>query len=454
MPVTTSSAEARDLYLQGMTKLDNIEFEAAGDFFERAIGKDPDFAMAYVQRALSGGNIDERRKYLDKAVALTDKVSESEAAFILYNQALFDADGMGQKKQMEKLLQLLPNDKRVLDLAGVYYYAFVRDYNQALAYFTKATEVAPDYGPPYNMIGYCQVELKNYDAAEKAFQKYIEFVPNSPNPYDSYAELLLTRGKYDESIKQYQKAYDTDNKFITALLGIGNNHAMKGEFDKAREYFMKVSKEAAYSNTRFNALTAMAGSYVEEGLTADALETCQVRFGMAEEQGLTDFQVSSMNQAGFIACEAGDMDKAKEYYDQAAEIIASGKMTDADRATNKFNAAVNKCYLLTEMSELDEATKQGEQCMQMAEQRQNPNELQNIHGQLGALANKKGEYKKALEHLAKADPQSPYNWYQMAIAYEGQEMKDKAKEYYGKVANQNELRLDLAVVRQKAKIKL
>ena len=90
----------------------------------------------------------------------------------------------------------------------------------------------------------------------------------------------------------------------------------------------------------------------------------------------------------------------------------------------------------------------------IAEKRQNPGELQFIHRQLGALELKKENYKQAIEHLEKADPQSPYNWYQMAVAYEGMDMKEKATEMFTRVANQNEVRLDLTVVRSKAKEKL
>lgn len=42
----------------------------------------------------------------------------------------------------------------------------------------------------------------------------------------------------------------------------------------------------------------------------------------------------------------------------------------------------------------------------------------------------------------------------MGLAYEGQNLPDKASEWFKRVADDNELRLDLALVRQKAKNKL
>jgi tetratricopeptide (TPR) repeat protein len=342
----------------------------------------------------------------------------------------------------------------VLDQAGIHYYAFMNDYQKALEYFTKATTVDPNYAPPYNMIGYTQIQLKNYDAAEKAFMKYIELVPNSPNSYDSYAEFLLTLGEYDKSIENYQKAYEKDTKYTTALAGIANNYALKGDLKKAREYYLKQHQEAILVNEKFASLTGIINSYVIEGDIDGAVQACEERYKMAEEENLFQFKVSSLNTAGFILAEKGKLDEAALFYEKAAKIIDSTEMEDADRKRYQYFAGVNRCYILTKKGKLDEASKEGENCLSIAEKRQNPGELQFIHSQLGSLEIEKGNYKQALEHLNQADPQSPYNWYEMAVAYEGMGMIDEANELYSQVANQNEVRLDLTLVRDKAKEKL
>jgi tetratricopeptide (TPR) repeat protein len=422
--------------------------------FDQALEKDPDFAMAHLQRALVAGGLEERREHLNKAVSLVDKVSPGEAQFILYNKALFDGDGTKRVEYLNKLLEMLPNDLHVLDQAGIHYYAFVNDYKKALEYYTKATRIDPLFAPPYNMIGYTQVQLKNFDAAETAFKKYIELLPNSPNSYDSYAELLLTLGKYDQSIENYQIAYEKDNQYTTALAGIGNNYVLKGDLEKAREYFMKQYEEAVPINEKFGSLFSMILTHVEEGDIDGAINACESRYKSAEEQNLFQFKISSLNTAGFILAEHGELEKAASYYDKASEIIETAEMEDADRKGYKFGAGVNSCYMLTNLNQLDEATEEGKKCLSIAEKRQNPGELQFIHGRLGSLELKKGNFQQALDHLNQANPQSPYNWFQMAVAYEGMDMKDKANELFTQVANQNEVRLDLIVVRGKAKDKL
>ncbi len=454
MTITTNSAEARELFLQAREKFHNVEFVAAGELLDKAIAMDPNFALAYLYRSLIVGDLNESRNYLGKALALRDQISEGEAEYILYYQALLDGNGAKQKAQLQKLEQLLPNDPYVLLQYGVYYYAFKNDYNLALPYFNKVIQIKAEYGPAYNLIGYNQIQLGNYEAAESAFKKYIEVAPTSPNPYDSYAELLLTLGKYDQSIKNYQKAFDTDNKFAIALTGIGNNFAMKGEFDKAREYFYKAHDKAGRVNDKFAALSLVISSYVEEGQLDSAVELCEQRLEMAKERDLTDYQISSMNMAAFIMRENGDLEKAQEYYDYVAALVETAEMMEADRNGYRLMVGWNKCTMLAAQNRLEEATVEATNCLKLAEQRGDPNGLQNAYGQMGRLANYKGDYQKALDNLQKADPASPYNWYQMGLAYEGQNLPDKASEWFKRVADDNELRLDLALVRQKAKNKL
>jgi hypothetical protein len=93
MLITTSSTEAREFYIQGREKAANIELTAAMMLFDQALEKDPDFAMAHLQRAQVGASLEENREHLNKAVALVEKVSPGEAQFILYTKSLFDGDG-------------------------------------------------------------------------------------------------------------------------------------------------------------------------------------------------------------------------------------------------------------------------------------------------------------------------------------------------------------------------
>src|SRR4029079_9330061 len=68
--LTTTSEEARTLYLQGQDVADQIHFYEAYQIFQQAIAKDPDFAMAHWSASVTAPTAKESREHLNAAVAL------------------------------------------------------------------------------------------------------------------------------------------------------------------------------------------------------------------------------------------------------------------------------------------------------------------------------------------------------------------------------------------------
>jgi len=201
--ITTNSNDALKLFLEGRDMSEKLKLPQAAVMFDKAIALDKDFATAYLYRASSGGGYKIVRENLSKAVGLLNKISDGEKHLVLYNKALFDGDAVKQKQELDSLLLLYPEDKRVQNLAGIYYYT-LQDYPNALMHFKKAVTIDNKFPSSYNMLGYVHMGMQNFSQAEEPFKKYIELIPNEANPYDSYAEYLLMQGRYDKSIKQYE----------------------------------------------------------------------------------------------------------------------------------------------------------------------------------------------------------------------------------------------------------
>lgn len=87
IPVTTSSEEARQAYLEGQVLLDNVGVTGARPFFETAVAEDPNFALAYLRLAFTQTTPNDFRAQLQKASALADKISEVERLWILAVEA-------------------------------------------------------------------------------------------------------------------------------------------------------------------------------------------------------------------------------------------------------------------------------------------------------------------------------------------------------------------------------
>ena len=127
-----------------------------------------------------------------------------------------------------------PNDERARFNLGGYYFG-QQDFDLAIQQYKKATELAPNYSPAYNILGYAYRQQGDYADAEQAFKKYIELIPNDPNPYDSYGELLLKMGRFDDSIAQYRKALSIDPHFVPSHFGISADLMYMGKPAQADE---------------------------------------------------------------------------------------------------------------------------------------------------------------------------------------------------------------------------
>jgi Flp pilus assembly protein TadD len=244
IPITTKSEEARKEFLQGRELAEKLLAQDSLQHFDKAIAVDPDFAYAELTRANASPTGTLFFEHLNKAVTLADKASEGERLLILANQAGANGEVARQKELLDKLVAAYPNDERARFNLGGYYFG-QQQYAQAIEQYKKATELAPNYSPAYNILGYAYRQAGDYGNAEQAFKKYVELIPNDPNPYDSYAELLLKMGRFDDSIAQYRKALAVDEHFIPSHFGISADLLYMGKPADAAAELEKITRRRA-----------------------------------------------------------------------------------------------------------------------------------------------------------------------------------------------------------------
>ncbi len=449
IPITTSSSEALKFFKEGRDKSEDFKNAEAASLFDKAIQKDPNFAMAYLYRAQSGGGNTIYMQNLEKAIGLADKVSEGERLEIQYFKASGEGNGEKQKELLGQLLKSFPSDKRVQDLAGIYYFS-INDFQAALSYFNKSAEIDPKYASAYNMIGYCQSALNNYPESEKAFKTYISLTPNSPNGYDSYGELLLKMGKYDESIVQYKKAIQYDPAFASSLAGIGNNYIFKGDYETARKNYQDYYDKSALINGKFDALLLKAVSYIYEEKPAQAIAVIEDYRDLAEKKNLTTNAIQAYNLEGFILSETGNPAEGIEHFRKAEELLGTSKLSETTRENLNTYSMLWKFYALTANAEYDKAKIESENCSQKVDSRKNPGEEMWLNSLYSFNEFKKGDYDQAIQYYSKADQEDPMNWYYLGVAYSKKGDKQKASELFGKVTKYNVNSLSLALVRKRA----
>jgi tetratricopeptide (TPR) repeat protein len=449
VPITTSSTEARQLYLQGRDAAEKLRITDAYGFYEKAVAQDPKFALGYYGLANTAQTNKAFFAALKQAVALSDAVSEGEQLMIRGLQAGVTGDVDGQRRMYTELVTKYPNDERALSLLGNYYFGF-QQYPKAIEYLTKATVLDPSFTTPYNQLGYAYRFEGKYPEAETTFKKYIELLPNDPNPYDSYGEFLMKVGRFDESIASYRKALEADPNFVASLVGIANDQMFQGRGDEARKTLHQLLSVARNDGEHRQALFWTAQSYLFEGRYADAVRTVGEERAIAVKSG--DFSSQSGDAAfiGNIQLQAGNLDAAAASFSESIALMDKASVPAEVKEANKRNNLFNTARIALKRGDVKTAQAQAAQYQKQVDVKKRPFEVWQVHELLGMIAIAGRQYDVALGELGKSTDQNPRVLYLTAVALQGKGDTQRARAAAQAVANFNALNPNYAYVRPAA----
>src|SRR5271157_1099184 len=116
LPVTTSSAKARELYEKGMADYENLYLERCNDDWRAAVKEDPNLAVAWVWIAFNSGNPEEVSAARANAKALLPKLNPGERLMVGWIVKVQEGDYLEGIALMNDLLEMYPRDKHVLYL--------------------------------------------------------------------------------------------------------------------------------------------------------------------------------------------------------------------------------------------------------------------------------------------------------------------------------------------------
>jgi len=450
IPVTTVSDEGKTEFIIGRDLFEKLEQRASLTYFENAISKDNEFAMAYYYHALSNPTTKGFFEDLKNAMAFKDKSSKGEQLIILALKAGVDGNQQRQEDYLTQLVELYPNDERAHGQLGQFYFG-QQKYQMSVDHLKKSTEINPDYSSSYNMLGYSYRNLGNYDEAEKSFVKYIELIPDDPNPYDSYAELLMKLGKYEASIAQYEKALSMDPDFFASHMGISNNYIYQGEFDKAKENCEACYEIAKNDGEKRFALFTLAVANVYEGNTDNAIDLMLKGYGLANAIGDPGAMANDLAIMGNILYEAGRYEEAKEKYEESLATIEASDLDNEVKENARRITLYRQGRILLRTGYIEDAKTIAMEFTNQANDANNTFQIWLSHDLNGIIALNEKDYKKAQDEFMNANQQNPYTFYKIALAYAGNNNKEEAKKYAEMSANFNALTsMNQAFVQKKA----
>ena len=448
--ITTKSKEARQAYLEARGFAEALRAQNSIEHYQRAVSLDPDFALAELGLANTSPTAKEAFEHLRKAVALAGKASKGERLLILATEAGLNGNLARQKELLDELAAAFPRDERAQLNLGSYLYG-VQDYEGAVASLTKATELAPDYAPPFNVLGYTYREMGRHPDAKRAFERYIELIPNDPNPYDSDAELLLKMGRFAESIGTYRKALSFDSLFISSHIGVATTQLYMGKPEDASATLARLHDLARNDGERRGALFAMAVVAADGGKLAEALAQVDRAYAVSERTNDIASMSADLQNRGAILVEMGKYDDAGVAFSRSLELVQGSDLA----ADVKENAALTQRYDNVRVAlgrrQLEVAKTEAAEYQKSVAAKANPVLTKLAHELAGIVALAQKDYPAAIAELQQASQQDPYNLYRLALAFQASGDGVKAREYCAEAAHFYSLpSLNYAFIRAKA----
>jgi tetratricopeptide (TPR) repeat protein len=451
VPLTTASADARRLYLEGRALSAQLRAHDGREHFRRAAAADPSFAMAHYQLAANAATARDFFEQMKRAAALVDSVSEGERLMILALEAGGNADPAKAMKYQAELVARYPDDERAHFLLGNGYFGR-QDYASAIEQYRAALTLNPRFSPAYNLLGYAYRAVEKYGDAETSFRKYIELIPGDPNPYDSYAELLMKTGRFDESIAQYQKARSVDDHFTPSRVGIATNLMLQGKTDQAVAKMDELYGRARDDADRRTAMFVKGVILTDAGRTDAAVKEIEREYAYDAKLADTANMSPDALLIGNILLNAGRIDAAAKQFQRSLDLVEQSSLSDQVKQDTRLADHYNRGRVALAKGDVTTASTEAKGYLDGATERQNKFRIRQAHELEGRIALAEKQYDGAIAHLGQANQQDPQVVYLTALAYQGKGDGAKAKELAAKAADANVLPvITYAFVRGKAK---
>jgi tetratricopeptide (TPR) repeat protein len=418
VPLTTRSAEARALYLQGRALNENLLPHEGHAAFVRAAALDTSFAMAEYGLASTAPDARSLVEHTARAVALAAGASDGERLMILALRARTNAAPARAHALAESLVTRYPADERAHWILANSLLA-QQHYGDAIREYRRAIEINPQYSLAYNSLGYAYRPAGENAAAEAAFKQYIALVPNDPNPYDSYAELLMKTGRFDESIVQYRKALAIDPHFGGSFVGISSDHMFAGRYDAAIAEARAYSAAARNDAERRTALLQLALIHVDAGETEPALRAIEQSYRVAAAAGDSLSMSGDLVTSADIRLATGDVLTARELYGRAVDVVRRSALPAGIKDDISLAHYYNSARAALAAHDASNAHANADAYLSGTETRHNSVRLRQAHELNGLVALNDRMFDIAVREFALADQQNPAVVYGAAQAWRG-----------------------------------
>ena len=442
LPVTTSSAEARDLFERAMVDYENLHLERANIGWRAAAKADPDFALAHAWVAFNSRDPQEVSASRQRANTLATHVTPGERLMIQWITNVQEGNFIAGIAAMNDMLAMYPKDKRLLYVAGNWLMA-ENGNDQAQKLFQRALVIDKDYPAALNDLAYAYARNRQFAKAFGAMDRYVDLLPHEPNPHDSYGELLRMSGNFEDALEHYRMALKIDPDFVSSQLGLGDTYALMGNQEQARIEYDKAIQEAQNPADRLDYTMQKALTLVRESKYADADKVFAAVAEIGRTQGLALGEAQAHRR---MAEYQSDDAIALKHLDAADTALRESKtMSESDRAEERSRILRFRAVRAIRAGNQELAGRALHELETMANSSRNAVIQSSHHGAAGAVLMAQKKYVEAISHLEE-DPDDPFSMELLSRAYSQTDAKAKMHRVEVKLHGTNVPTLEQALV--------
>jgi DNA-binding winged helix-turn-helix (wHTH) protein/TolB-like protein/Flp pilus assembly protein TadD len=217
----TENTEAYQLYLTGRyhwAKLIPPEIRTAISFFQQAIEKDPNYALAYfglaeANRSLaisadvpSKDSLPQAKAAAMKALEIDDSLAEAHAS-LSFSLIWYDWDWAGGEREAERAIALNPNSA-MAHFAHAHVLSDLGRHEEAIAEQARAIQLEPVFLLLNALQGMYLYHARRDEQAIKQLQKTLQIDPNFWVSHLQLGKVYAQQQKYPEALAEFTKAKD------------------------------------------------------------------------------------------------------------------------------------------------------------------------------------------------------------------------------------------------------
>jgi len=456
LPITTTSAAARNHFLMGQRELDLGRMFDANAHFKAAVEADSNFALAYLNVANTGNSFAEFRTNLELAERHVAGASDAERLQIQIARKGLDNDVTGQLVLAQQLVAKYPQSPRTyLVLASVQ--TALNRHVDARVSIMKAVSLAPRLLVSHTDLGnsYLFGEPKDFVKALESMRQAEALAPNEPSMHDLLGDVYRAQNNLDQARAEYTRGHELNPADASLLQQRGHVNSFAGDYAAARaDYDSAMALGRGNERAGFAPFRAYVNLYAGAPQEAIAeLNRLVAGVDTMNVPGALGVKIAALTDIAVIAIHNKDFATAEQALKLRAPLLlqqASGSGSASFQRGTEANIAYFDGWLAARRGDYAAAGKAADHVAALVTLDQNPRKLEPVHELKGYVALYQGNFREAAAQFAQGNLADPYVKFQYAVALLSTGEKAKGNQLMREVASYNFNTAGYALIRKDA----